>query len=110
MNLKQSCYAIVSYKIKCDFGNWSLWVITQFFFSERIITAISNFQGMSAKNDSLLQIEEIVGIYANPKYLDRNVQWVLFILAEYLLDKKHDILAQWWLEADTRTLSRQRLG
>ena len=32
-----------------------------------------NFQGMSVKNDSLLQIEEIVRIYANSKYLDRNV-------------------------------------
>ena len=42
-------------------------------FNERIIPAISNFQGMSAKKDSLLQIEEIVRIYANSKYLDRNV-------------------------------------
>ena len=65
-----------------------------FFFNERIIVATSNFQGMSAKNDSLLQIEEIVRIYVNSKYLDRDVQWVLFILAEYILDKKHDILAQ----------------
>ena len=39
---------------------------------------------MSAKNDSLLQIEEIVRIYANSKYLDRNVPWVLYILAEYI--------------------------
>ena len=44
---------------------------------------LSNFQGMSARNDSLLQIEEIVRIYANSKYLDGNVQWVIFILAEY---------------------------
>ena len=29
-------------------------------------------------------IEEIVRIYANSKYLDRNVRWVLFILAEYM--------------------------
>ena len=58
------------------------------FFNERIIAATSNFQGMSAKNDSLLQIEEIVRICPNHKYLDRNVQWVLFILAEYILDKK----------------------
>ena len=39
---------------------------------------------MSAKNDSLLQIEEIVRIYANSKYLDKNVRRVLFILAEYI--------------------------
>ena len=32
------------------------------FFNERIIAVTSNFQGMSAKNDSLLQIEEIVRI------------------------------------------------
>ena len=38
---------------------------------------------MSANNDSLLQIKEIVKIYANLKYLDRNVRWVRFILAEY---------------------------
>ena len=63
------------------------------FFDEKIIAATSNFQGISAKNDSLLQKEETVRIY-NYKYLDRNVQWVLFILAEYILDKKHDILAQ----------------
>ena len=31
----------------------------------------------------ILQIKEIVRVYANSKYLDRNVQWVLFILAEY---------------------------
>ena len=54
-----------------------------FFFYERIVAATSNVQGMSAKNDSLLQIEEIVRIYANSKYLDRNVRWVHFILAEY---------------------------
>ena len=40
-------------------------------------------QGMSAKNDSLLQMEEIVRNYANSKYLDRIVRWVLFILTEY---------------------------
>ena len=39
---------------------------------------------MLAKKDSLLQIEEIVRIYANSKYLDKNVRWVLFILAEYI--------------------------
>ena len=54
------------------------YVISLDFFNERIIAAISNFQGMSAKNDSLLQIEEIVRIYANSMYLDRNVRWVLF--------------------------------
>ena len=83
MNLNQSCYAIVSYKIKCDF--LPLCDITRFFFffNERIVAATSNVQGMSAKNDSLLQIEEIVRIYANSKYLDRNVRWVHFILAEY---------------------------
>ena len=42
-------------------------------FNEIIIAATSNFQGMSAKNDSLLQIEEITRIYASSKYLDRNV-------------------------------------
>ena len=42
---------------------------------------------MSAKNDFLLQVEEIVRIYANSKYLDRNVHWVLFILAEYSYNK-----------------------
>ena len=85
MNLNQSCYAIVSYKIKCDFGNWPLYDITRFFFIERIIAATSNFQGMWAKNGSLLQIEERVRIYAISKYLDRNVRWVLFILAEYIM-------------------------
>ena len=57
-------------------------------FNERIIAATSNFQGMSAKNDSVLQIEEI-RIYANSKYLDNNVQWVLFILAEYIYIPLH---------------------
>ena len=49
-----------------------------FFFNERIMAATSNFQGMSAKTDSLLQIEEIIRIYANSKYLEGNVQWVPF--------------------------------
>ena len=35
------------------------YVISLEFFSENIIAATSNFQGMSAKNDSLLQIEEM---------------------------------------------------
>ena len=39
------------------------YVISRDFFNERIIAATSYFQGMSAKNDSLLQIEEIVRIY-----------------------------------------------
>ena len=55
-----------------------------FFFNEKIIAATSNFQGMPTKNDSLLQIEEKVRIYANSKYLDRNVRWTLFILAAYI--------------------------
>ena len=29
-------------------------------------------------NDSLLQIEEIVKIYANSMYLDGHVRWVLY--------------------------------
>ena len=58
-------------------------VISRDFFNERMVAATSNFQGMSAKNDSLLRIEEIVIIYDNSKYLDRHVRWVLFILAEY---------------------------
>ena len=40
------------------------------FFNERIIAATSDFQGMSAKNDSFLQIKVIVRTYANSKYLD----------------------------------------
>ena len=51
---------------------------------KKIIAGTSNFQGMSAKNDSLLQIKEIVRLYANSKYLDRNVRLVLFILTEYI--------------------------
>ena len=42
---------------------------------------------MSPKNDSLLQIERIVRIYAYSKYLGRNVRCVLFILAEYISPK-----------------------
>ena len=38
---------------------------------------------MSAKNNFLIQIEKKVRIYANSKYQDTNVRWVLFILAEY---------------------------
>ena len=105
------------------------------FFNERIIAATSNFQGMSAKNDSFLQIGEIVRIYANSKYLecekarnnmcftdrndmtiavkvalnpsttnqqskylDRNVRWALFTLAEYMIEGlivlKHFIFRQ----------------
>ena len=45
-----------------------------FFFNERIIAVTSTFQCMPAKKDSLLQIEEIVRIYAISKYLDRNVR------------------------------------
>ena len=63
----------MSNKIKCDFGNWPLCDITRFFLNERIIAATSNFQGMLAKNGSLFQIEEIARIFANSKYLDRNV-------------------------------------
>ena len=89
MNLNQSFYAIVSYKINCDFGNRSLCDITRsfffFFFDERIMEVTSNFQVMSAKNDSLLQIKEIVRIYANSKYLDRNVRWVHFFWLSVIL-------------------------
>ena len=101
MNLNQSCYAIVSYKIKCDFRNWPICDILRFFFDERIIAETSNFQGMSAKNDSLLQMEEIFRIYANSKYLDRNVPWVIFIFAEYTLNmtftNKQTILSKNWM-------------
>ena len=66
------------------------YVISLDFFNERIIAGTSKFQGVSAKNDLSLQIEEMVRIYANSKYLDRNVRWILFILAEYI--SKVDII------------------
>ena len=59
-------------------------VSLDFFQWKKIIAATSNFQGMSEKNDSLLQIKETVRIYANSKYLDRNVQCVLFKWAQGL--------------------------
>ena len=78
-------HKFASYKIKCDFGNWPLCGIARFFFfNENIIAVTSNFQAMSAKNDSLLHVEEIIRIYANSKNLDSNIRWVLFILAEYI--------------------------
>ena len=61
------------------------YVISIDLFNERSIAATSNFQSISAKNDSLLQIDEIVTINANSMYLDRNVLWVLIILAEYMI-------------------------
>ena len=67
MNLNQSSYAIASYKIRIKIDPY---VIS---LNEKIIAVTSNFQNMSRKNDSLLQIKEIVRIYANSKYLDRNV-------------------------------------
>ena len=75
MNLNQSYYAFVSYKISVilEMDPYVPKSYHSIFFNERIITATSNVQGMSAKNDSLLQIEEKVRIYANSKYLDRNV-------------------------------------
>ena len=78
----QMCLAKLSVNLEIDPYVISL----DFSFKERIIAATSNFQGMSAKNDSLLQIDEIVRIYANSKYLNRNVRWVLFILAEYIFE------------------------
>ena len=39
----------------------------------------------------LLQIEEMVRIYGNSKYLGRNVRWLLFILAEYILYSKEAV-------------------
>ena len=52
---------------------------------EELSQQLQIFQGMSAKNDSLSHIKEIVRIYAYSKYLDRNIRWLLFILAEYLM-------------------------
>ena len=43
------------------------YVISPDFFNERIITATFNFQGMSAKNDSLLQIEGIMSVAAGDR-------------------------------------------
>ena len=61
MNLNQSFYANVSYKIKCDFGN---------------------FQDMSAKN--YFFITDRRNSQNLLSYLDRDERWVLFILAEYI--------------------------
>ena len=52
------------------------------FFNERIIAATSNFQGMSEKNDSLLQIEEIVRIYSS-SWIEMNDGYFLFWLSIY---------------------------
>ena len=48
------------------------YVISLDFFSMKELSP--RLQGMSAKNDSLSQIEEIVRISANSKYLDKNVR------------------------------------
>ena len=64
----QLCLTKLSVIFKID-----AYVISVDFSNERIITATSSFQGMSAKNDCLLQIEEIVRIDSNSKYLNRNV-------------------------------------
>ena len=53
----QLCFTKLSVILEID-----PYVISLDFFIERIIAATSNFQGMSAKNDYLLQIEEIVRI------------------------------------------------
>ena len=52
--------------------------ITHFLSMKELSQRLQNFKGMSAKKDSLLQIEEKIRIYANSKYLDRNVRWVFF--------------------------------
>ena len=44
MNLNQSCYAIVSYKIKCDFGNWRLRDITLFFSMKELSQQLQIFK------------------------------------------------------------------
>ena len=58
----QLCLTKLSVILKID-----PYVISLDFLNERIIAATSNFQDMSAKNNSLLQIEEMVRIYANSK-------------------------------------------
>ena len=73
------------------------------FFNERIITVISNFRGMS-KNVSLLQLREIVRIYASSKYLDRNVRLVLLILAEYIIHLNFLLLFSFYSQHQKRKL------
>ena len=91
MNLNQSCYAMCLTKSIVILEIDPYVISLDLFFDERIIAATSNFQGMSAKNDSLFQIKEIVSIYANSKNLDRNVRWVLFILAAHIFLQCHII-------------------
>ena len=87
----QLCLTKLSVVLEID----SYVISLDFFFNERITEATSNLQGMSAKNDSSLQIKEIVRIYANSKYLDRNVRWVLFILAEYIMNCYLQLHSKW---------------
>ena len=81
----QLCLTKLSVILEID-----VYVISLYFSNGRIIAATSSFQGISAKNVSLLQTEEIVRIYS--KYLDRNVRWVPFILAVYSYSKLQQAL------------------
>ena len=44
MNLNQSCYVTVSYKIKCDFGNWHICDITRFFSMKELSQPLQIFK------------------------------------------------------------------
>ena len=61
------------------------YVISLDFFQRKNYRSDFKCSRESAKNDSLFQIKEKVRIYANSKCLDRNVRWVLFIFAEYII-------------------------
>ena len=78
MNMNQSYHAIVSYKIKCDYEIDPYVISLDFFSMKELSKQLQIFKACQP----LLEIEEIVRIYANSKYLDRNVRLVLFILAK----------------------------
>ena len=66
--------------------------ITRFFSMKELSQRLQIFSGISAKNDALLKMKEIVRIYASSKCLDRNVRWVLSIQAEYIAEEKREKL------------------
>ena len=76
---------IVYYKIKCDFGNWTLCDIARFFFNEELSQQLQIFKACQQRMILYYRYKKIVSIHTNFKCLDRNVQWVLFILAGYII-------------------------
>ena len=96
----------MSYKIKCVFGNWPLCDVTRFCSMTELPQRPQIFKRRQQTKSSS-HTEEKIRIYANSKYIDTNVRWVLFTSTEYIWSRSKTPILTYLQIKDKQVINSQ---